>query len=84
MTDRVVASVTSWTHPEADLERLLWRSGCVAPANCLPVISLQSMPASLTTMMSQGFQRSQQDFTFGPWRVTAVKNHIMKSKDIER
>ncbi|CAN9501506.1 unnamed protein product [Ophioblennius macclurei] len=42
------------------------------------------MLASLSTMMSHGFKSSNQDFTFGPWRVTAAKNHIMKSKDIER
>lgn len=30
------------------------------------------------------FRSSKQDFTFGPWKVTAAKNHIMKSKDIER
>ncbi|XP_075957758.1 TIP41-like protein isoform X1 [Anarhichas minor] len=42
------------------------------------------MLASLSTMMSHGFKSSKQDFTFGPWRVTAARNHIMKSKDIER
>ncbi|XP_051242413.1 TIP41-like protein isoform X2 [Dicentrarchus labrax] len=42
------------------------------------------MFASLSTMMSHGFKSSKQDFTFGPWKVTAAKNHIMKSKDIER
>lgn len=31
-----------------------------------------------------GFRSSRQNFTFGPWTVTAAKNHIMKSKDIER
>ncbi|XP_076607011.1 TIP41-like protein [Chaetodon auriga] len=35
-------------------------------------------------MMSHGFKSSKQDFTFGPWKVTAAKNHIMKSKDIDR
>lgn len=35
-------------------------------------------------MMSHGFKSSKQDFTFGPWKVTAAKNHIMKSKNIER
>lgn len=35
-------------------------------------------------MMSNTFRSSKQDFTFGPWKVTAAKNHIMKSKDIER
>ncbi|XP_040006638.1 TIP41-like protein isoform X9 [Xiphias gladius] len=39
---------------------------------------------SLSTMMSHGFKSSKQDFTFGPWKVTAAKNHIMKSKDFER
>lgn len=34
-------------------------------------------------MMSHGFKSSKQDFTFGPWKVTAARNHIMKSKDIE-
>lgn len=42
------------------------------------------MLASLSTMMSHGFRSSKQDFTFGPWKVTAARNHIMKSKDIER
>ncbi|XP_051793660.1 TIP41-like protein isoform X4 [Acanthochromis polyacanthus] len=42
------------------------------------------MLASLSMMMSHGFKSSKQDFTFGPWKVTAAKNHIMKSKDIER
>lgn len=42
------------------------------------------MFATLSTMMSHGFKSSKQDFTFGPWKVTAAKNHIMKSKDIER
>ncbi|XP_047462704.1 TIP41-like protein [Mugil cephalus] len=42
------------------------------------------MLASLSTMMSHGFKSSKQDFTFGPWKVTVAKNHIMKSKDIER
>ncbi|XP_010790275.1 TIP41-like protein, partial [Notothenia coriiceps] len=41
------------------------------------------MLASLSTMMSHGFKSSKQDFTFGPWKVTAARNHIMKSKDIE-
>ncbi|XP_077360333.1 TIP41-like protein [Festucalex cinctus] len=35
-------------------------------------------------MISHGFKSSKKDFTFGPWRVTTAKNHIMKSKDIER
>ncbi|XP_023198702.1 TIP41-like protein isoform X3 [Xiphophorus maculatus] len=35
-------------------------------------------------MMLHGFKSSNQDFTFGSWKVTAAKNHIMKSKDIER
>ncbi|XP_034779332.2 TIP41-like protein isoform X1 [Acipenser ruthenus] len=35
-------------------------------------------------MMTHGFKSSKQGFTFGPWQVTAVKTHIMKSKDIER
>lgn len=34
--------------------------------------------------MSNMFRSCKQDFTFGPWKVTAAKNHIMKSKDIER
>ncbi|XP_040908120.1 TIP41-like protein isoform X2 [Toxotes jaculatrix] len=45
---------------------------------------IELMLASLSTMMSHGFKSSKQDFTFGPWKVTAAKNHIMKSKDIER
>ncbi|MEQ2234196.1 hypothetical protein ILYODFUR_029521 [Ilyodon furcidens] len=35
-------------------------------------------------MMLHGFRSSKQDYTFGSWKVTAAKNHIMKSKDIER
>ncbi|XP_008331714.1 TIP41-like protein [Cynoglossus semilaevis] len=35
-------------------------------------------------MFSHSFKSSKQDFAFGPWKVTAAKNHIMKSKDIER
>ncbi|XP_046716288.1 TIP41-like protein isoform X2 [Silurus meridionalis] len=35
-------------------------------------------------MISHGFKSSKQDFTFGPWKVTSAKTHIMKSKDIER
>ncbi|KAM9776519.1 TIP41-like protein isoform X1 [Syngnathus typhle] len=35
-------------------------------------------------MISHGFKSSKNDFTFGPWKVTTAKNHIMKSKDIER
>ncbi|XP_056141041.1 TIP41-like protein [Lampris incognitus] len=42
------------------------------------------MLAELSAMMSHGFKSSRQDFTFGPWKVTAAKTHIMKSKDIER
>ncbi|KAL4608724.1 TIP41-like protein-like [Arapaima gigas] len=42
------------------------------------------MLANLSDMMSHGFKSSKQDFTFGPWKVTAAKTHIMKSKDIER
>ncbi|XP_041935314.1 TIP41-like protein [Alosa pseudoharengus] len=34
--------------------------------------------------MAQGFRSSKQDFAFGPWKITAAKTHIMKSKDIER
>ncbi|XP_055004692.1 TIP41-like protein isoform X1 [Boleophthalmus pectinirostris] len=39
---------------------------------------------SLIMLSHSGFQSSRQNFTFGPWTVTAAKNHIMKSKDIER
>ncbi|XP_062341087.1 TIP41-like protein [Osmerus eperlanus] len=42
------------------------------------------MLANLSAMVSHGFKSSKQDFTFGPWKVTAAKTHIMKSKDIER
>lgn len=38
----------------------------------------------LPIIMSNMFRSSKQDFTFGPWKVTVAKNHIMKSKDIER
>lgn len=36
------------------------------------------------TMMIHGFQSSHQDFSFGPWKLTASKTHIMKSADVER
>ncbi|CDQ73191.1 unnamed protein product [Oncorhynchus mykiss] len=42
------------------------------------------MLANLSAMMTHGFKSSKQDFIFGPWKVTAAKTHIMKSKDIER
>ncbi|XP_028322416.1 TIP41-like protein isoform X2 [Gouania willdenowi] len=35
-------------------------------------------------MLSHGFKSSKQDYVFGPWKVTSTKNHIMRSKDIER
>ncbi|XP_046286153.1 TIP41-like protein isoform X4 [Marmota monax] len=35
-------------------------------------------------MMIHGFQSSHQDFSFGPWKLTASKTHIMKSADVER
>lgn len=39
-------------------------------------------PAS--AMMIHGFQSSHQDFSFGPWKLTASKTHIMKSADVEK
>ncbi|XP_037023345.1 TIP41-like protein isoform X2 [Artibeus jamaicensis] len=35
-------------------------------------------------MMIHGFQSSHRDFSFGPWKLTAVKTHIMKSADVEK
>ncbi|KAM8947287.1 TIP41-like protein [Pelodytes ibericus] len=35
-------------------------------------------------MMIHGFKSSNQDFNFGPWKVTAIKTHIMKSADVEK
>ncbi|KAM3920715.1 TIP41-like protein [Leptodactylus fuscus] len=35
-------------------------------------------------MMIHGFRSSNQDFSFGPWKVTATKTHIMKSADVEK
>ncbi|XP_007899520.1 TIP41-like protein [Callorhinchus milii] len=35
-------------------------------------------------MTTHGFKNSKQEFNFGPWKLTANKSHIMKSKDIER
>lgn len=35
-------------------------------------------------MMIHGFQSSHQDFSFGPWKLTAAKTHIMKSADVEK
>ncbi|XP_068117182.1 TIP41-like protein [Hyperolius riggenbachi] len=35
-------------------------------------------------MMIHGFKSSNQDFSFGPWKITAIKTHIMKSADVEK
>ncbi|KAG8437758.1 hypothetical protein GDO86_008458 [Hymenochirus boettgeri] len=35
-------------------------------------------------MMIHGFKSSNQEFSFGPWKLTATKNHIMKSADVEK
>ncbi|XP_078415900.1 TIP41-like protein [Cetorhinus maximus] len=35
-------------------------------------------------MTTHSFKNSKQEFNFGPWKLTANKSHIMKSKDIER
>ncbi|KAJ8785561.1 hypothetical protein J1605_007158 [Eschrichtius robustus] len=35
-------------------------------------------------VMIHGFQSSHQDFSFGPWKLTASKTHIMKSADVEK
>ncbi|KAE8607994.1 hypothetical protein XENTR_v10011354 [Xenopus tropicalis] len=35
-------------------------------------------------MMIQGFKSSNQEFKFGPWQLTAIKTHIMKSADAEK
>ncbi|XP_078265287.1 TIP41-like protein isoform X1 [Rhinoraja longicauda] len=35
-------------------------------------------------MTTQSFKNSKQEFNFGPWKLTANKSHIMKSKDIEK
>ncbi|CAO2637546.1 TIP41-like protein, partial [Lemmus lemmus] len=37
-----------------------------------------------SAMMIHGFQSSHQDFSFGPWKLTAAKTHIMKSADVEK
>lgn len=37
-----------------------------------------------SAMMIHGFQSSHQDFSFGPWKLTASKTHIMKSADVEK
>ncbi|KAG8515800.1 TIP41-like protein [Galemys pyrenaicus] len=39
---------------------------------------------STAAMMIHGFQSSHQDFSFGPWKLTADKTHIMKSADVEK
>ncbi|XP_026225932.1 TIP41-like protein isoform X1 [Anabas testudineus] len=63
-------------------------SACVYKLSSIPsprtTQNHELMLASLSRMMLHGFKSSVQDFTFGPWKVTAAKNHIMKSKDIER
>ncbi|KAM4609510.1 TIP41-like protein isoform 1-T3 [Discoglossus pictus] len=35
-------------------------------------------------MMIHGFKSTNQDFSFGPWKLTATKTHIMKSADVEK
>ncbi|XP_067848950.1 TIP41-like protein [Heptranchias perlo] len=35
-------------------------------------------------MTTHSFKNSKQEFNFGPWKLTANKSHIMKSKDIEK
>ncbi|XP_018115916.1 TIP41-like protein isoform X2 [Xenopus laevis] len=35
-------------------------------------------------MMIHGFKSSNQEFNFGPWQLTAIKTHIMKSADVEK
>ncbi|KAI4885539.1 hypothetical protein NFI96_022480, partial [Prochilodus magdalenae] len=53
------------------------------PSSMLPPPQSKREPPAMSTI-SHGFKSSKQDFTFGPWKVTAAKTHIMKSKDIER
>lgn len=38
----------------------------------------------MNSMTTQSFKNSKQEFNFGPWKLTANKSHIMKSKDIEK
>ncbi|XP_044529014.1 TIP41-like protein [Gracilinanus agilis] len=35
-------------------------------------------------MMIHGFHSSRQDFSFGPWKLTVAKMHVMKSANVEK
>uniref|UniRef100_A0A8C6W4X3 TIP41-like protein n=1 Tax=Nannospalax galili TaxID=1026970 RepID=A0A8C6W4X3_NANGA len=35
-------------------------------------------------MMTHSFQRSHQDFSFRPWKLTAAKTHVLRSADVEK
>ena len=44
----------------------------------------EARAGAASAMMIHGFQSSHQDFSFGPWKLTAAKTHIMKSADVEK
>lgn len=43
---------------------------------------LRALPGGCA--MHPVFQSSRRDFTFGPWRLSAARTHIMKSAQAER
>lgn len=51
---------------------------------CRPSLFRTAPAGPASAMMIHGFQSSHQDFTFGPWKLTAAKTHIMKSADVEK
>lgn len=58
------------------------RRGGETGVRCRRSCLLCAAPAA--AMMIHGFQSSHRDFSFGPWKLTATKTHIMKSADVEK
>ncbi|XP_054567478.1 TIP41-like protein isoform X3 [Eptesicus fuscus] len=58
------------------------RRGGETGVRCRRSCLLRAGPAA--AMMIHGFQSSHRDFSFGPWKLTATKTHIMKSADVEK
>lgn len=57
-----------------------------APRHCRPFWSLLYSRGALrlASAMHPVFQSSRRDFTFGPWKLSAARTHIMKSAQAER
>lgn len=59
------------------------RVGCRSCSRCSGLFG-EVRSGAASAMMIHGFQSSHQDFSFGPWKLTAAKTHIMKSADVEK